>query len=194
MGACRWFAVSLLTLAAGCSSTWPVDSFEAPGADLAARRTFMWTGGELGTVTEVDPGVAAEADQHIRAAVVTGLAQKGYTEVSDEKSAQMLVSYKVVGTRKIITSKRPRFTAPLPDSVLMQSNPPPPAASEMPREQTVRDGSVILFVSDAATSQLIWRGMVTAETRVSSTRSAIDTAAEMARDIVDSFPSRTASR
>jgi Domain of unknown function (DUF4136) len=194
MASYRWFAVCLLALAAGCASTWPVDSFEAPGADLAARRTFMWTGGELGTVVDVDPSVAAETDQHIRAAVVTGLTQKGYTEVSDEKSAQMLVSYQVVGTRKIITSKRPRFTAPLPDSVLMQSNAPPPAASEMPREQTVRDGSVIVFVSDGATSQLLWRGMVTAETRASSNRSAIDTAAEMARDIVDTFPSRTGSR
>jgi hypothetical protein len=194
MASNRWFAVCLLALAAGCASTWPVDSFEAPGADLAARRTFMWTGGELGTVVDVDPSVAAETDQHIRAAVVAGLTEKGYTEVSDEKSAEMLVSYQVVGTRKIITSKRPRFTAPLPDSVLMQSNAPPPAASEMPREQTVRDGSVIVFVSDGTTSQLLWRGMVTAQTRASSNRSAIDTAAEMARDIVDTFPSRTASR
>jgi hypothetical protein len=114
--------------------------------------------------------------------------------VSDAKSAEMLVGYQVVGTRKVITTQRPRFSAPLPDDVLMQSNPPPPAASELPREQTVRDGSVIVFVSDAATEQLIWRGMITAETRSSSTESAIHTSTEMARNIVSEFPQRTAPR
>jgi hypothetical protein len=190
----RWLAIPLLALAAGCSTTWQVDTFEAPGANLAERRTFMWSGGELGTVVAVDPSVATQTDEHIRQVVVTGLTQKGYTEVTDAKSAEMLVSYQVVGTRKVVSSQRPRFSAPLPDDVLMQSNPPPPAASELPRERTVRDGSVLIFVEDPTGEQLLWRGMITAETRTSGTEDTIHTATEMARDIVAGFPARTAPR
>ncbi len=190
----RLLAVPLLALAAGCSTTWPVETFEAPGADLAARRTFMWSGGELGTVAAVDPSLAAQTDAHIRQAVVTGLTQRGYTEVTDSKSAEMLVSYQVVGTRKVVSSQRPRFGAPLPDDVLMQSNPPPPAASELPRERTVSEGSVLVFVEDPTGEHLLWRGMISAETRTSSRKNAADTVAEMARYIVAEFPARTAPR
>jgi hypothetical protein len=188
----RWLAVPLLAILAGCSTTWQVESYEAPGAKLSDRRTFMWGGGELGTVAAVDPSVATSTDQHIREAVVTGFTQKGYTEVTDAKSAEMVVSYQVVGTRKVVTAQRPRFSAPLPDDVLMQSNPQPPAASELPREQTVRDGSVLVFVEDPTGQQLLWRGMITAETRAASNDAAINTAQEMARDIVATFPQRTA--
>jgi hypothetical protein len=182
----------LLSLAAGCATTWQVESYEAPGANLAGRRTFMWTGGELGTVAAVDPAVVSATDQHIREVVVAGLVRKGYSEVSDAKSAEMLVSYQVAGTRRFVTSQRPRFGAPLPDDVLMTSNPPPPAASELPRERSFRDGTVIVFVDDPASESLIWRGMITAETRSSSSEGTIHTAAEMASDIVEEFPQRGA--
>ncbi len=193
MRAQRWIAAACLALAAACASTWPVDSYETPGADVAGKRSFAWAGGELGTVAAVDPKTAASTDQHIREVVVAGLVRKGYTEVADPKSADMLVSYQIVGTRKYVTSQRPRFSAPLPDDVLLQSNPPPPAASELPRERTVRDGSVIVFVDDPVADRLLWRGMVTAETRVGSSEGAIHTAAEMARDIVEGFPARRAA-
>jgi len=192
MGPQHWFAAVCLALAAGCASTWPVESYETPGADVAGKRTFAWTGGELGTVQTVDPAVAASTDVHMRETVVAALVKKGYTEVTDPRAADMLVSYQMVGTRKYVTSKRPRYSAPLPDDVLMESRPPPPAASEMPRERSVRDGSVLVFVDEPVTERLLWRGMVTAETRVGSTESGIHTAAEMARDIVDAFPPRRA--
>jgi hypothetical protein len=188
----RWLAGPLLALAAGCASTWQVDTFEAPGANIAGKRTFAWAGGELGTVAAVDPAVATSTDQHIRETVVAELARKGYTEVPDPKVADMLMSYQVVGTRKYVTSKRPRFNAPLPDDVLMTSNPQPPAASEMPREHSVREGTVIVFAEDPASGRLIWRGMISAETRTSSPEDTVHTAAEMARDIVDGFPQRRA--
>lgn len=185
----RWLALPALALAAACaSSTWTVDHTEAPGANLAGRSTFAWTGGELGSVQAINPSVAASTDQHIRDTVVAGLVRKGYTQVADAKTADMLVSYQIVGTRKYVTAERPRFSAPPPDDVLMQSNTPPPAASELPREQRVTDGSVIVFVDEPGTERLLWRGVVTAETRVGSTEAGIQTAAEMARDIVDAFP------
>jgi hypothetical protein len=188
----QWLAALLLILAAGCVTTWQVDSYQAPGDGPTVRGTFAWTGGELGTVAAVDPSLATRTDQHIREVVVAGLVRKGYQEVPDPKSAQMLVSYQVVGTRKYVTSKTPRFNAPNPNDVLMTSNPQPPAASELPREHSVREGSVILFVDDAASGELIWRGAITAETRTSSSEQAVHTAADMAADIVESFPPRAA--
>jgi hypothetical protein len=179
----RNLAALLLALVAGCATTWQVDSFEAPGSDITARRTFAWVGGELGTVAAVDPS--------IREVVVAGLTRKGYQEVPDPKSAQMLVSYQVVGTRKYVTSSAPRFSTPNPDDVLMASNPPPPAASELPRERRVTEGSVIVYVDDPPSGQIIWRGAITAETRSSSSEQAIHTAADMAADIVESFPARS---
>jgi hypothetical protein len=188
----RWLTLPLLVLVAACaSSSWQVDQYETPGANVAGKRTFAWTGGELGTVAAVNPTVAASTDQHIRDTVVAGLVKKGYTQVPDPKTADMLVSYQIVGTRKYVTSQRPRFGAPLPDDVLMQSNPQPPAASELPREQRVTDGSVMVFVDEPGTERLLWRGMISAETRSSSTESGIHTAAEMARDIVESFPQKS---
>jgi hypothetical protein len=188
----RRIAALLLALAAGCATTWDVDTYEAPGSALTARRSFAWTGGELGTVSEVHPSVVSATDQHIREVVVAGLLRKGYQEATDAKSAEMLVSYQVAGTRKYVTSTAPRFNAPNPDDVLMTSNPQPPAASELPRERSVRDGTVIVFVDDPASDSLIWRGMITAETRTSSQESAIHVAAEMASDIVEDFPQRRA--
>ena len=188
----RWLAGPLLALAAGCASTWQVDTFEAPGANIAGKRTFAWAGGELGTVAAVDPMVAASTDQHIRDAVVAGLVRKGYTQVADVRSADMLVSYQVVGSRRVVSSERPRFNAPPPDDVLMQSNPQPPAASELPRERTVRDGTVVVFVDEPGTERLLWRGEITAETRPTSRENAIHTAADMASAIVEKFPQRVA--
>jgi hypothetical protein len=178
----------MLAALAACASTWDVDSFEAPEGNVAARRSFAWMGGELGSTAAVDPAIAQGVDQHIKEAVVKGLVRKGYGEVQDPKAADMLVSYQVAGTRKYVTPKKPRFGAPSPDEVLTPGNPPPPLASELPREQTVRDGSVIVFVDDPASGRLIWRGMITAETRTGSTEGAIHVAADMAREIVDEFP------
>jgi Domain of unknown function (DUF4136) len=194
MASYRHCAALLLALAAGCATTWQVDSYQAPGSDITARRTFAWTGGELGTAVEIKPAVVAAADQHIRQAVVAGLTLKGYQEVADAASAQMLVSYQVAGTRKYETSKSPRFNAPNPDDVLMTSNPQPPAASELPRERRVTEGTVIVFVDDPATGQIIWRGAISEETRSSSSEQAIRTAEEMATAIVETFPARGADR
>jgi hypothetical protein len=199
MTAHRWInaplatvATALLIAASGCATTWDVDTYEPAGTGLAGKRTFAWTGGELGTVTAVDPTVAASTELHVRDAVVAGLVRKGYTQVADAGSADMLVGYQVVGSRKVVTSERPRFNAPPPDDVLMQSNPQPPAASELPRERTVRDGTVVVFVDEPGTERLLWRGEITAETRPTSRENVIHTAAEMASAIVEEFPQRTA--
>jgi hypothetical protein len=193
MASHRHYVALVLAFAAGCATTWQVDSYQAPGSDITARRTFAWAGGEAGTAAEIKPAEVAALDQQMRQVVVTGLVSKGYQEVADAKSAQMLVSYQVAGTRKYQKSDTPRFNAPNPDDVLMTSNPQPPAASELPRERRVTEGSVIVFVDDPATDQIIWRGAISDQTRTSSSQQAIRTAADMATAIVETFPTAHAS-
>ena len=190
----RLLAYPLLALAAACASNWPVESYEASGSNLSARNTFAWTGGELGSVSAVDPVLAARMDQQIKETVIAGFVARGYTLVADPKTADMLVRYQIVGTRRYMETQRPRFNAPLPDDVLMQSRTSPPAASEPPPERRVTDGSVIVFVDEPGTQRLLWRGVVTEETRSADRDAAIRTASEMARDIVARFPQRAGSK
>ena len=194
MASPRRLAALLLALAAGCATTWQVDSYEAPGSGVAARAPSPGRAASSARWRRSTPSVVSATDQHIREVVVAGLVRKGYKEVADAKSAQMLVSYQVAGTRKYVTSTEPRFNAPSPDDVLMPSNPQPPAASELPPERRVTEGSVIVFVDDPATGQIIWRGAITAETRSASSEEAIHTAADMATAIVESFPARAAGQ
>jgi hypothetical protein len=194
MGPYRVLPVLLLALAAACTTTWPVDLYEAPGADITARSTYAWTGGQLGGAKDLDPAAASATEQHLREVVVSALARKGYEEVADAKAARMLVSYQVADTKRFVTSKTPKYHAPNPDDVLMTSNPQPPAASELPREHRVTEGSVIIFVADPTTGQIVWRGAISAETRSSSSEQAIHTAADMAAGIMESFPARNAPR
>lgn len=189
----RLLAYPLLAIAAACASNWPVESYEVAGSNLSARKTFAWAGGELGSVSAVDPVLANRMEQEMKTTVIAGFVARGYTLVADAKTADMLVRYEIVGTRRYMETERPRFSAPLPDDVLMQSRTSPPAASELPPERRVTDGSVIVFVDDPGTRRLLWRGIVTEETRSASNDAAVRTASEMARDIVARFPQRSGS-
>ena len=63
-----------------------------------------------------------------------------------------------------------------------------------PGAEIVADGSVIVFVDEPGTQRLLWRGVVTEETRSADRDAAIRTASEMARDIVARFPQRAGSK
>jgi len=175
----------VIVLLAGCAaSTWDVDTYAAPGSNVASLGTFAWGGGELGSAAAIDPS----ADLRIRETIVAELQKKGYTLAADPATAQMVVSYQVVGSRVYVTSNEPRFNAPSPNSVLSASAPPMPAASELPPERRVTEGSVVVFFDDPASKRLIWRGSITAETRSADSKQAIETAAKMASDILKSLP------
>jgi hypothetical protein len=184
----------LALLVAACAAAWTVDKFEAPEARLASRRTYAWTGGEFGTPTEVDPAVVARADRAIRAAIEEELARKGYVAVEDTANADMHVSYQVAGQRRfVITDDRPIGASAATESMTPGAEPELPASSRLPREQTVREGTMIVFIDDPATKRLIWRGLISAETRVATTEGAIEQASSMAREIAREIPARGAS-
>jgi hypothetical protein len=185
-----WTIVGLAAALAGCASPWAVDRFEAPEANVASRSAFFLKGGELGTTVAMNPAVSTSVDTAIRSAITTELAHKGYTEVADAAAAQMIVSYQVAGTRRFVIADERRVGAPSATTVLSPSEIQPPPASALPREQSVRDGTVIVFVDDPASGRLIWRGTITAETRVGSTEAGIRTIADMAHHITQEFPAR----
>jgi len=186
----RWLAIVAAVLIAGCVSQWTVDRFEAPEANLAARHTYFLKGGELGTATALDHDVASRIEAAIRSTITTALGTKGYVESATAAAADMIVSYQVAGSRKFVTSDERRIGAPSPNTVLSPSATQPPPLSTLPREQAIRDGSVIVFIDDPASGKLIWRGLVTSETRVGSTEDLIHLVEEMTRSILGEFPAR----
>jgi hypothetical protein len=192
----RTFAAASLALSiAACAASWTVDKFEAPEAHLASRRTYAWTGGDFGTPNEADPGLVARADRAVRAAIEAELARKGYVAVADPAGADMHVSYQVAGQRRIvIADDRPVGASAATETMTPGAEPQPPASSALPREQTVREGTVIVFIDDPASKRLIWRGLISAESRVATTEGVIQQVTEMTREIAREIPARDTSR
>jgi hypothetical protein len=185
------FAFAVATLA-GCASPWSVDSFEAPGANVATRSSYFIKGGDFGTTSAADARLTAQLDEAMRGTLRAELGRKGYAEAPDAASAQLIVSYQVAGTRKFVIADDRRVGAPSPTTVLSPSEVQPPPMSTVPREQSMRDGTVIIFADDPASGRLLWRGLITAETRAGSTEDAVRTVTDMARHITEEFPARAA--
>lgn len=179
-----------LSLLAGCAAHWDVDSFEDPAANVAARQTYFWKGGEFGSPGLLDPGMVASATSQLRSAVTAELGRKGYSEVDTAAAADMLVSFQVAGSQKFVLSDEKRIGAPSATTVLSPSEIQPPPASSVPREMRMREGSVLVFIDDRASGRLIWRGMVTSETRRGSAEQGVNLILQMAHEIAKEVPAR----
>mgnify|MGYP001392183540 CR=1 FL=1 len=187
-------AFAALVLFAACGGNpWVVDSFEAPEANVAGRHSFVWRTGEVGAPLVKQPQTAADAQAQMRALIVDELLRKGYVETVDAAAADMVVSFQVTGARRFVPSDDRRIGAPSPNSVLTPGGVPPLPASELPRERSVREGTVVIFAEDPASGRIIWRGLVNAEIRVSSVDKAVRQMMDMGRHIVQGFPARRAT-
>jgi hypothetical protein len=182
--------MATLALLAGCATHWDVDSFEAPEGNVAARKTFFWKGGEFSTPGTPNPDLVAAGTTAVRNSVTAELTRRGYVEVATAAGADMLVSFQVAGSQRFVLSDERRIGAPSPTTVLSPSAIQPPPASAVPREMRVRDGSVLVFIEDGASGRLIWRGMVSAETRSGSTEQAVRLISQMAHEIAVAVPAR----
>ena len=156
----RWLAVGLAALAAGCTTPWAVESFAAPDTDLPGKKSFVWKGGEFNTPAAMEPELAAVVEPRVRQAVVDELLRKGFVESGDAAAADMLVSFQVSADAPLRTvggAARRRAVAEQRADGGRHATPP---ASELPRERTVREGTVVVFVEDPASGRIVWRGLV----------------------------------
>ena len=184
-------ALAALVLLAACAvNPWTVDSFEAPEADVAGKRTFVWRNGEVGAPLIKRPAVAADTQARLREAITHELTLKGYVETTDAAAADMVVSFQVSGSRRFEPSDQRRIGAPSPNEVLTPGNVRPPPASEVPREVSVRQGNVMVFAEHPGSGQLMWRGLVSAEIRTSSLERTVDKVIDAGRHIAQGFPAR----
>ena len=187
-------ALTALALLAACTvNPWTVDSFEAPEADVAGKRTFVWRDGEVGAPLIKRPAVAADTQARLRAAITHELTVKGYVETTDAAAADMVVSFQVSGSRRFEPADQRRIGAPSPNEVLTPGNVRPPPASEVPREVSVRQGNVMVFAEHPGSGQLMWRGLVSAEIRTSSLERTVDKVIDAGRHIAQGFPARRAT-
>ena len=187
-------ALAALALLAACTvNPWTVDSFEAPEADVAGKRTFVWRDGEVGAPLIKRPAVAADTQARLRAAITHELTVKGYVETTDAAAADMVVSFQVSGSRRFEPADQRRIGAPSPNEVLTPGNVRPPPASEVPREVSVRQGNVMVFAEHPGSGQLMWRGLVSAEIRTSSLERTVDKVIDAGRHIAQGFPARRAT-
>ena len=186
-------AVATLALLAACANPWTLDLFEAPEADVGSKRSFLWREGEIGAPLMSGPRDSTDMATRVRAVITSELLRKGYVETTDAADANMVVSFQATGTRRLLEPERQRIGAPSPNELLTPGSVPPRPASELPPERTVREGTVVVFAEDPASGRLLWRGLVNAEIRVSSTEAAINQVVDMARHIAESFPARRAA-
>jgi hypothetical protein len=187
-------ALAALALLAACAANqWQVDSFEAPEADVAGKRTFVWREGEVGAPLVKRPAVADDTRARLRTAITRELTLKGYVETTDAAAADMVVSFQVSGARRFEPADQRRIGAPSPNEVLTPGNVRPPPASEVPREISVRQGDVMVFAEHPGTGQIMWRGSVSAEIRTSSLERTVDQVIEVGRYIAQGFPARRAA-
>ncbi len=187
-------ALATLVVVAGCGANpWAVDSFEAPEADVAGKHSFLWRDGEVAAPLVKQPEMAAQAQARLRAAITEELVHKGYVETTDARSADMVVTVQVAGSRRYVQQDQRRIGAPSPNQVLTPGNVPPRPASELPPEKSIRQGSVVVFAEDPATGRLMWRGVVDAEIRASSVERTVTQVVDMARHITRGFPARRAA-
>ena len=186
-------ALATLALLAACANPWTLDLFEAPEADVGSKRSFLWREGEIGAPLMSGPRDSTDMATRVRAVITSELLRKGYVETTDAADANMVVSFQATGTRRLLEPERQRIGAPSPNELLTPGSIPPRPASELPPERTVREGTVVVFAEDPASGRLLWRGLVNAEIRVSSTEAAINKVVDMARHIAESFPARRAA-
>ncbi len=185
----RITAIAGLALAAGCATHWDVETYAVPGADVASRATWFWKGGEF-VGSEVEPAAISAADAYVRVAVTEELARKGYREAASAEAADLVASYQVSGMKRTTLDETPRIGAPSPNTVLSPAEMQPPPASSVPREVSVREGSVILFLDDPRLGKLAWRGEVAEQIRAGSPEQAGRIIAQMVREIAKEVPAR----
>ena len=178
------FALSGL---AGCSTPWPVEGYEAPGAGLAEHSTFFWEGGHLQIADAIDLATAQLAGSDIQKLIIEVLQAKGYREVASPEDAAMVVSYQAqVGPVTINLEKR--IGAASSTALHWPGDVDASFASTAPRKWSTSRVDVAVLIDDQPTRHLLWHGAIVEDARVSSTPHAINRVVEMTGAIARRIP------
>ena len=147
-----------LTLAA-CATPSRVDSEATPSADFSARHTYAWQESKASYDPPPRTLDVQSVKQTIHDAVLQQLQQKGYSESS---KPDFLVSFHLVVTetevpelcvRRQMIFEWPDSVSRMDDYEVCRRDP------VMVNSRTVRNGTLVVFVVDATTRNLLWQGV-----------------------------------
>jgi len=155
----RSLPIILLGLTA-CAGSPRIDTESVASADFSTRHTFAWQESVASYDPEPASGDVQEVKQAIHDAVVEQLARKGYRP-AQASAADFLVSFHLVVnvtkseelcTRRHLIFEWPDFQRQLDTYEICQRDP-------VMSGRTVRKGTLVVFVVDAATRSLLWQGV-----------------------------------
>lgn len=182
-----------LSLLAACAAParGRVDTEAAPAADFSRRHTFAWQDSQA----SYDPPPKAQdverVKQAIHDAVVAQLARKGYSQESGG-NPDFLVSFHLVVTvtKAPDLCVRRHLIFDWPDAFL-----PPDTYAICERdaimpERTVRKGTLVVFVVDTATHNLLWQGV--ADGAAVSRRDQLEKLRQAVEQMFANFPAKSA--
>ncbi len=150
-------AVSL----AACAAPQRVDTEIAPAADFTTRRTFAWQESQASYDPQPAPADVEAVRRTIRETVVAQLSLKGFREVQGTEP-DFLVSFHLVVRlmtdpelciRRHVIFEYPGMTPPLREVEVCERDP-------LARPRVLRQGTLVVFVVDPATHNLLWQGAV----------------------------------
>jgi len=155
-------AFGIALAVAGCSAPRRVDTEVAPTADFSSRHTFAWQESQASYDPQPPERDVEEVKRAIRDTVVEQLALKGFRE-SQEAEVDFLVSFHLVVTTvmtepELCTRRHIIFeyvgTTPALDEIEMCTG------NVDPSPRFVRQGTLVVFVVDPVTRNLLWQGSV----------------------------------
>jgi hypothetical protein len=150
----RALVTAAALLAAGCSSVNVQTQFD-PGAEFAKYRTYAWVTAPPGP--QENPAMrSSRVYAMVVGSIDTALPGKGFKRVATEASPEMLVAVHGFAQEKIEVSQYGYSYAYGPYGFY------PAAVVPVTDVHQYREGTLLLDFVDAATKQLVWRGIATA--------------------------------
>lgn len=160
----RWItlaALATLAMVASCAVPRNVETEMAPAADFSARHTFAWQESDASYDPQPAPPDVEAVKRTIRDTVVEQLSLKGFHEVQGA-APDFLVSFHLVVTlmtepelciRRHVIFNYPGAPPPLKEVEVCDADP-------LVRASTLRQGTLVVFVVDPETRNLLWQGAV----------------------------------
>ena len=144
--------------------------------DFSKMRTFAWLDSQISFAEASDLQGAGQAEALIRSKVADSLAEKGYQQLPENQRPDFLVSYHVVVTQEEMS---PAESPAVTTRINLEGR------AEKSCER-LRKGTVIVFVLDGQSHQLLWQGVGVETARSSS--EAVKRSTSTVEKMLEEFP------